>query len=357
MTRALLRVAPLPVILALAGCGEGLVAEQTPSVRPILSVIVDAPDSQDFSFAGTIASRNQTNFAFRVLGRLVTRDVSVGETVKRGDRLAALDPLPLQLALRSTEAELANAEAGLVKAAAAEKRQGKLLERGDIAPSVFEQTQLARETAAATLAQAKAARSKAEEQLGYAELRAEFDGVVISVHSEIGQTVAAGEPVITVAGLADREVVIDVPDSFAERLGEGAVFKVASQLDASMTALGKVREKAPQADAATRTRRIKVALDNPPASFRFGATVTASLVTPIAARIELPVTALLERDGKTIVWIVDPATSSVSPHEVKVAQRDERMATLSEGLAPGTRVAIAGVNSLEAGQHVTIPRT
>src|SRR5262245_38596455 len=98
MNRALLRLAVLPFVLSLAACGEELASEQSPAPRPILSIVVAAPDSQDFSFAGTIAARNQTNFAFRVLGRLVARDASVGDAVKRGDLLAALDPLPLQLA-------------------------------------------------------------------------------------------------------------------------------------------------------------------------------------------------------------------------------------------------------------------
>ena len=292
-----------------------------------------------------------------MLGRLIARDAAVGMIVKRGDRLAAVDPLALQLALRSAKADVANAEAAFARAAAAEKRQSPLLERGDLAPSVFEQTQLARETAEAALAQAKAALAKAAEQLGYAELRADSDGVVTAVHAEVGQTVSAGEPVVTVAGLADREVVIDIPDGIAERLSEGAAFKVASQLDGSITAFGKIREKAPQSDPATRTRRVKLALADPPASFRLGATVTASLVTPIAGRIELPATALLERNGKTVVWIIDPASGSVSSREVKIAGRGEQTVEVSEGLAPGTRVAVAGVNSLEAGQRVTIPRT
>jgi RND family efflux transporter MFP subunit len=341
----------------LTACTGEPMTEIPQSTRPVLSVIATESARPDQSFAGTIAPRYETNFAFRVLGRLIARDAAVGAIVKRGDRLAAVDPLALQLALRSAKAEVANAEAGFAKAAAAEKRQRTLLQRGDLSPSVFEQTQLARETAEASLRQAKAALSKAEEQVGYAELRADADGVVTAVHSEVGQTVSAGEPVITVAGLADREVVIDIPDAIAERLSEGAGFKVASQLDGSITAFGKIREKAPQADPATRSRRVKVALDSPPASFRLGATVTASLVTPIAGHIELPATALFEQNGKTVVWIVDPATGSVSPREVKVAARSERTIEVSEGLVPGTRVAVAGANSLEAGQLVKIPRT
>ncbi len=67
---------------------------------------------------------------------------------------------------------------------------------------------------------------------------------------------------------------------------------------------------------------MKITLDNPPANLRLGTTVTATLVTPPAPRIVVPASALLERDGKTMVWVVDPASSTVSTREVRVASRD-----------------------------------
>jgi multidrug efflux pump subunit AcrA (membrane-fusion protein) len=64
---------------------------------------------------------------------------------------------------------------------------------------------------------------------------------------------------------------------------------------------------------------------------------------------------LFERDGKSGVWIVDPASTTVAMREVNVVSRDGDAAEVSAGLEPGDRVVIAGVNSLEAGQSVRIP--
>ncbi len=77
----------------------------------------------------------------------------------------------------------------------------------------------------------------------------------------------------------------------------------------------------------------------------------------IGAEIDLPSSALLERDGKTFVWVVDPATSKVSIREVKLGARDADSFRVVEGLAPGARVITAGVHSLSPNQVVKIVDT
>ena len=75
----------------------------------------------------------------------------------------------------------------------------------------------------------------------------------------------------------------------------------------------------------------------------------------IPPRVDLPVTALLERDGKTLVWVVDPRSKTVAPREIKVAGRDGNAMVVASGVAAGDRVVTAGVHSLAAGQPVIIP--
>ena len=119
-------------------------------------------------------------------------------------------------------------------------------------------------------------------------------------------------------------------------------------------ALGEVREIAPQADPATRTRRVRIALADPSEAFRLGTTVTAYPAAEAVQGIELPASALHERDGKTLVWVIDPATQTVSTREVHVSARNGQFIRIAEGLAPGVHVVTAGVNSLTPGQQVKI---
>ena len=111
---------------------------------------------------------------------------------------------------------------------------------------------------------------------------------------------------------------------------------------------------APQADLATRTRRIRITLVDPPLSFRLGTIVKAVPEMNLGAEIELPSSALLERNGKTFVWIVDPGTNRASIREVKLGARDADSFRVVKGLAPGNRVVTAGVHTLSPNQVVKI---
>jgi membrane fusion protein, multidrug efflux system len=351
--RAPCRLYPvLAVLLALAACKEE--KDKSPLVRPVLSVVVAPQTGKPLGFSGTIEPQYRAILGFRVLGRLIVRHANVGDLVHKGALLAALDPVALELAVRSAAADHSNALAQLANATATETRQRILLEQKTTTEAQFEQAQQAREAAAAAVVRARASLAKAQEQLSYAELRSDFDGVVTAVEAEVGQTVAAGQAVITVARPDIREAVIDVPEDTDGDLRAGSRFDVASQIDPSIQATGRVREIAPQADPATRSRRVRITLDSPPANLRLGTTVTATLTTPPAPRIVVPASALLERDGKTMVWVVDAASSTVSTREVRLGERNARAVQIADGLAPGTRVVTAGVNSLTPGQSVKL---
>ncbi len=86
--------------------------------------------------------------------------------------------------------------------------------------------------------------------------------------------------------------MVDVPDQIATHLRPGIHFLAFSEADPATSVKGQVREIAPQADLATRTRRIRITLVNPPLSFRLGTIVKAVPETNPGAEIELPSSAL-----------------------------------------------------------------
>jgi RND family efflux transporter MFP subunit len=336
----------------LAGCNDESAAP--PSVRPVLSAVAGQQTDAHNAFAGTIEARYSSALAFRAPGRVIARDVSVGDIVKKGARLAALDPLVFDLTVNDARAGLANATAQFNNAAAAEKRHKVLFEETHTSSQQFEAVQQAREATEAAVTRARSVLDKALEQRGYAGLTAEYDGIVTGVDFEVGQVVTPGQPVITIARPDVREAVIDLPDDIGVQ--EGEPFEVALQIAPSKRTSGKVREIAPQVDAMTRSRRVKIALDNPPADFRLGTTVTAyAPAVQATGHITIPAAALFERDGKQQVWIADPSSKTVMLREVTASSRDGRIAAVTAGLAPGDRVVTAGVNSLAAGQAVKIP--
>ena len=337
----------------LAGCDSE--SATPPPVRPVLSAVAERQTVTLDAFAGTIEPRYSSSLAFRAGGRVIVREVNAGDSVKRGARLATLEPLVFDLAVKDAQAGLANAIAVLDNAAAAEKRHRVLFEEKHTPSQQLEAAQQAREAAEAAVTRARSVLEKALEQRGYAELTAEYDGVVITVDTEVGQVVTPGQPVFTIARPDVREAVIDVPEDISVQ--EGSPFQVALQIIPSNRVSGKVREVAPQVDTMTRSRRVKIALESPPADFRLGTTVTAYAPAQRATgHITIPVSAVFERGGKQQVWIVDPASKTVALREVNVSSGDGGTAAVTAGLEPGDRVVTAGVHSLEPGQSVKIPQ-
>ncbi len=347
----------IPVILcafAVSGCGEQKSAE-TPPVRPVLYAEVNPQTSVILGpFAGNVEPRYKTQLGFRTFGRLIARGAEVGEVVKQGTRLAALDPALQAAALRSAQAELASAEAQLANAEGAEGRQRALLDRGDTPTAVAELAQKNREGAAARVVQAQATLTKAREQLSYTAIVADTDGVITAWDAEIGQVVAPGKTIVTIARPDVKEAVFDLPEQLIASLGAGATVEIALQLDPSIKTQGRVRELAPEADQATRNRRVKFSLDAAPEAFRLGSTVTASLTKPVSSSVILPASALIEKDGKTGVWVIDPDKQTVQERAVTVNERGSGTVTIGAGLAKGERVVTAGVHSLVPGQAVRV---
>ena len=342
----------LLALLGLAACDKP--PPPAPPIRPVLSMLAAETAADPLRLAGSIAARVETPFAFRVLGRLISRPVNIGELVAKGQILATVDPLALQLAVRSAEADLASADAQSVNALGVAERQGALLKTGAATQAQVDTANQARDSALAGQSHARAALAKAREELGYAALKADFAGVVTNTGAEVGQTVSPGQMVVDIADPALRDAVIDAPDVAAATLRLGDRFEVAAQLDARVRASGAVREIAPQADAATRTRRVKIALDHPPGGFRLGSTITAWPAGAARSALWLPASAILAKDGKTYVWIVDEAARKVSTRAVTLADPHADPVEVTGGLAATMRVVTAGVHSLGEGQQVRL---
>ncbi len=339
-------------LLALGACDKP--PPEVAPIRPVLSTLVAATTVDPLRLAGVVSPRVETPFSFRVLGRLVSRPVNIGDVVTKGQTLAAIDPLALQLAVRSAEADLASARAQLANALGVADRQATLLKTNVTTQAQVDAATQGRDSALAGENRAQAALAKAKEELGYAVLTADFGGVVTATGAEVGQIVQPGQMVVDIADPALRDAVIDAPDAAVAALSLGTAFEVAAQLDPSVRVTGKVREIAPQADAATRTRRVKIALDAPPGAFRLGSTITAWPVDGARKAVRLPASAILVKDGKPYVWIVDPATSKTTTRAVTLASGEADPVEVTGGLDAKMRVVTAGVHSLVEGQQVRI---
>ncbi|WP_430912125.1 efflux RND transporter periplasmic adaptor subunit [Methylobacterium sp. sgz302541] len=355
MRRSLAHGATATLVVAMLGACKPAEEQPAPPIRPVLYTIVKPTEAVPFGpFAGTVEPRYQSQLGFQIGGRVVARDVTVGDVVRKGQRLAALDPVVPRFALTRAEADVADARAQAENATATEARMRRLMEGNNVSQAQLDTSVANRDTAQARLAQATASLQKAQDQIRYTTLLADFDGVVTQRLAEVGQVLTAGQGVMTVARPEIREAVVDIPEDLVGAMPRDRVFTVSLQSAPEITARGRVREVAPFADRSTRTRRIRMTLEAPPPVFRLGTTITVSLEQRTERRFLLPATALLEADGRTSVWIVPAGKNTVERRDVVLAERKPGRVAIREGLSEGDRVVVAGAHSLQDGQAVRV---
>jgi membrane fusion protein, multidrug efflux system len=342
----------IAVTLPLAACGKE--QPKKVEVRPVrVTSVRHLPGGETISLTGQIQATDQVNLAFRIGGRLQERNVTVGDPVTPGQVVAKIEPQDYQNALRSSEADLASAQAVLANAQNSESRQRELLSKGIASRATYDQAEQQLKTGQAQVASAQAKLQNAKDNLAYTELKSDVAGSGTAKGAEPGEVVAAGRMVLQ-AKQGGRDAVFNVPSQLIRQSPKNPEITVALSDDPIVVATGHVREVAPQADAATGTYVVKVSLDNPPDIMRLGATITGQVKFPSESVIQLPGTALTQSEGKPAVWVVDPEKKTVSLFPVTVGRYDTSSIIVVDGLRDGDLVVTAGVQALRPGQEVRL---
>lgn len=347
-------VLPAFLVLMLSACGPAEEA-RAPAARPVRTVTVSKHETgSTVTLTGRIEAQDEAALGFRIAGRVMERPVNVGDRVQPGQIIARLEPQNEINALRSAQANLAAAQAKLTQARNHFERQETLLGQGWTTRALFDEAQKARDTAQAQVDSAEAQLKSAHDLVSFTELKADAPGVVTVTGAEAGEVVQAGQMIVRLARQGGRDAVFDLPAQVLRSAPSDPVIAVNLADDARITARGRVREVAPQADPVTRTFEVKVGLVDPPEAMRLGATVTGRLIMDAVPVIEIPATALTQSDRKPAVWVVDPVSKTVSLRNVDVLRFDPAKVAVSQGLDAGEIVVTAGVQALHPGQTVRL---
>ncbi len=301
-------------------------------------------------FTGVVGARVESNLGFRVAGKIVERFVDVGQQAKAGQPLMRIDETDLRLALAAERNAVAAARAALIQLKADEQRYADLVGKGWVSRQRYEQAKAASDTAEAQLAAAEAQARVAENEATYSILLADADGTVIETLGEPGQVVSAGQTVVRLAQAGPREAVVTLPETIRPVLGSQAEASVYGSPEGRHVA--HLRQLSDSADSQTRTYEARYVLDGDAAALPLGATVTIYLTYQAGGPdIEVPLGALLDDGGKTGVWVLDRATSTVHFRPVVLARMTGETAIVS-GLAQGEPIVSLGAHLLREGARV-----
>lgn len=341
--------------LMLTDCGREAETESAPPPRPVRTTTVEKRETlRPLTFTGRVEAEDEVSIAFRISGRLLKNDTKLGDRVEAGQLLAQLESQNELNTLRQAQAALAAAQGQLTQARNHYERQETLLAQGWTTRANFDVAIQAQQTAQSQVEAAEAQLSAAHDLVSFTELRADAPGKITATGPSAGEVVQAGQMIAKIARQDGRDAVFDVPAQLVRSAPADAQVTVSLTDDPKVTAQGRIRQIAAQADPVTRTFEVKVGLTDPPAAMRLGATVNGRVETSSGPVIDIPATALTRMNRQPSVWVVDPSTNVVSVRNVDVLRFDQAQVIISQGLDGGEIIVTAGVQALHPGQKVRV---
>ena len=337
--------------ISLLGCSDKEVVISAPDIRPVKTMVInnELGGAGVRNFPAVIDSVQSAKVSFRVSGRLQKIYIKEGDLVKKGDVLAELDPTDFQVSLDFRQATYDRTQADF-------KRGSELIEDGYISKAQYDKMK-------ADFASAKSQLAQARNELDYTQLKASFSGVIGRRYIQNFEEVQAKQEIFSLNDISQLEVAINVPEGMVkiaeDKKAEYKVYATfAGQTDKQFPLT--VKEVAKKADPQTQTFAITLLMPQPD-ELRLlpGMTtnVSVELITEANENMVylLPTTAVKGAlDLSPIVFIVDPDTNTLQERSVKVADMLGDNIRVTEGVALGERVVVAGISFMRDGQKVTL---
>jgi RND family efflux transporter MFP subunit len=258
-------------------------------------------------------------------------------------------------ALREARANLERTKMSHDDVAAARATVAQLTAALEVAQANKAQYQIVpRELAAleAAVSEARARVQLAREQLASVRVIAPVDGVVSTRTVNVGETIGAGSPLMTVVALHGVYFEAQVPERSMAAVRPGMSVRVTVDSLPGKTFRGVVREMIPVATPGSKNFRVRIGLADteqlPVGAFARGEIDLGRYPRTLV----VPKESLLSLAGENYVFAIDNGTVRRQP--VKLGASDARHTQVLSGLKEGDRIVVGGVDTLSDGTRVQI---
>jgi len=359
----------LPVLLTAAtlliacGCKKAPSAAPPPPVVEVLDITTtNAPASTEF--IGQLDSPQNVEVRARVEAFVDKILFTEGTEIKAGDPLFKLDDKPYQERLAAAKGMLAEAKAALNKYEKDVARLTPLAQKRAIPQQDLDNAIASVDVGKASVVSAEARVESVTLDLGYCDVRSPTSGLIGAKQVSMGDLVGKGQPTLlaTLSTLDPiwfycnvGEVVYLRAESEARRTGKRVVELPISLLLADGSVhpeTGKFVFIDRAVDAKTGTLRVRAEFPNPQKVLRPG--MFARIKVDLGTRpnsILVPERAVAELQGKTFVWVIGP-DNKASQRAVKVGEGLGGSVLIQEGLKPGDRIVVEGLQKVREGSTV-----
>ena len=295
------------------------------------------------TYPGKIAAASNVKLAFRVAGPIKAMNVNSGQYVKKGQLLAEIDPRDYLIQFNATQAEY-----NQIKGES--DRVIELYRRGSVSVNEYDKAVAAKKRVTA-LYQAH------RNALKDTRLLAPFDGYIQTRYLEAPEIVNQGTPVVSMIDNDYYEVNIDIPSSDFIRREDFVRYQAVADVYPDRVLPLELLDITQGANYNQLFNvRFRIRRDSFP-WLASGMSVSVTIdFKPSAGELStIPISALIQKSGKSYVWLYHPQDSMITltPVEVQQILKDGTAIVRSE-LKRGQTIISAGVNDLKEGEKVRL---
>lgn len=331
----------LLLLLGAAACGGEARGEPAPDPAVAVRTAPVAEEMGALAVAGTgaLAAKEEVTLSFKTGGIVARIAADEGQTVRRGQLLATLDPAEIDAQVRRAEQGAARAERDMARA--------RTLYRDSVA--TLEQLQNASTGAEMARADLSAARFNRR----YAAIVAPVDGTILRRHAEAGELVQPGAPVLVLGSAGGTVLRVGLPDRDAVRVRRGDAATVRFDAFPGAAFAGRVAEVAAAATRGTGTYEVEVAVDGGGRALASGLIGRVEIAPASRQALRLvPIEALLEADDDSATVYTLTPDGRARRRPVRIAFLRGGQAAVSGGLDGVREVVTEGAAYLEDGAPV-----
>ena len=353
-------------LICLTGCkGKPHATAPPPPLVEVVTVMqADVPVYHEW--IGVLDGLVNAHIRAQVAGYLMTQNYREGDPIKKGDLLFEIDRRPFQAALDQAKAQLAQADARRGKTALDVKRYAPLVKDKAISQEEYDDAVQANLEAEAAVMSAKAQMEQADLNLGFTRIISPIDGIASIANGQIGDLVGPTTGELTTVSTVDpikayynvtEQAYINFTKLFATesdryaRLGQLEIELILAD-GAAYPLKGKIYAADRQISPTTGALRIAALFPNPNFALRPGEFGRVRVKIDLAKdALLVPQRAVIELQGSYQVAVVE-ADNKTHIQPVRVGERSGTLWIIQEGLKPGQRVVVEGVQKVREGMVV-----
>ncbi len=309
--------------------------------------------SKQLSIVGTVRANSQSIVAAEVSGLVAVFSIKEGDRVKKDDVLARLKYHALELELNGQKAEKLRIRANFENAEKELERVKVLKARKSVAEKKYDNALYGHRALLHELDRAQAQIDALAYRITQKQVKAPFSGFIATEHTQVGQWLQPGSPVVTMVDISKVKVTVDVPERYiSELVPKDAVDVVIKSVSGSRLS-GRIDAILPQGNAVSRTFPVKIILDNPGFKIKSGmeAVATFNLASKQNALV-VPKDAVVTAGENKLVYKVE--NKKASPVPVTVMGYYKGGAVVKGPLKTGDVVVVRGNERLRPGQPVAV---